>query len=221
MPGTTKHRATLLIGYGRFGLETLRQFLVSTATRGVLAWEAPAHGRSERQLRDMRLLWLRDPFEEGESGSEGAGFYGSRAELMRDLHQQIESLPESEHELKETVKAKAETLLNAAKRANRDQNLPLGLDVIVLAHSHDRRTLGRLRPLLKDCVIDLLYQSITQLHREVGADALNFVQILDFANYWERSESNREGSRAFQILRGTLAAQAQGAPADLWPHLSG
>ena len=190
MSENANHRATLLIGYGRFGLETLRQFLTSTATRGVLAWDTPAGpGNGERRLRDLGLLWLPDPFEDSGPGVGGMpALDGSRAELMRDLHQQIENLPDDEAGLKQAVKARAEALLRADTRASRDRNLPLGLDVVVLAHPHDRRTLGRLRPLLKECVVDVLYRSVTQLHREVGADALNFVQILDFANYWERSE---------------------------------
>ncbi|ASF47642.1 hypothetical protein [Methylovulum psychrotolerans] len=184
----TNHRPTILIGYGRFGLEILRQFLVSTATRGVLVWDTPeGAGIGERRLRDLALLWLPDPMED--EGVGGAVLGGNRAELMRDLHRQIESPPDNSKDIQAFIKNKAEGLLNAAQRARRQDNLPLGLDVMVLAHTHDRRTLGSLQLLLKDSVIEPLYKGIPQLHRDVGADAINFIQVIDFENYWEDSDS--------------------------------
>lgn len=197
---TTQHqRATLLLGYGRFGLQTLRQFLVSTATRGVLAWDASdAAERGARQLRDLRLLCFRDPFEKSDSGAEPAGLYGSRAELLRDLHEQIEVLPDDPDEIKEIVIAKAGSLLNAARRAGRNRSLPLGLDVIVVVHAQDWRTLGKVRPYIKDHVIDCLDRSFTSLRREAGASALNFIHIVDFENYWQRSPSDETARKNFR-----------------------
>ncbi|MFO1429788.1 MAG: hypothetical protein U1F76_06565 [Candidatus Competibacteraceae bacterium] len=190
------HRTTLLVGYGNFGLDALRRFLASTATRGVLVWEESTGADSnERRLCDLALLWIRDPFETGGSGTnEESILEGSHIELMRDLYQQIQTVEQAgaKSAFEEAMEAAARVLLDAATRAARRENLPLGLDVIVLARPGNPAVIGRLTPLLV-AGLERLHQYATQLQRAVtGAAALNFIQILDFANYWQRSDQGQQ-----------------------------
>ncbi len=196
------HRTTLLVGYGNFGLDALRRFLASTATRGVLVWEEPTGADSnERRLRDLALLWVRDPFETGGPGAdEESVLEGSHIELMRDLYQQIQTVEQAEAKtaFEEAMEAAARALLDAATRATRRENLPLGLDVIVLARPNGPAVIGRLTPLLV-AGLERLHQYATQLQRAVtGAGALNFIQILDFANYWQGSDQGQQIRTAVQ-----------------------
>ena len=190
-------RTTLIIGYGSFGLDVLRRFLASTAMRGVLVWEEPggADG-NQRRLRDLALLWVRDPFEAGggEADKESA-VEGSHIEMLRDLYRQIQTVEQTAEAQAAFVKALEKTtniLLDAASRASRRDNLPLGLDIIVLAHPGDPAVIGRLNPLLI-AGMERLQNYATQLERGVTVAAvLNFIQILDFENYWERSERGQQ-----------------------------
>jgi hypothetical protein len=175
-------RPTLLIGYGRFGREVLSRFLDSTASRGLLAWEAPKEPGKSRRLRDLSLLWLRDPNEPAGPG-DGVAEGGHSAELMRDLDQQIVAVVAED--LGREMEKGARSMLDAANRARQDKS-PLGLDAIVLAQPRETRSFGNLLPSLENG-IDHLYNVFPQLRREVGADALNFLQILDFENYWAHS----------------------------------
>ncbi|HEX6158930.1 MAG TPA: hypothetical protein VF111_02110, partial [Thermoanaerobaculia bacterium] len=143
-------RATILVGYGAFGLEVLRRLLASTAPRGVLTWEEPRGGGGpcERHLQDLALLWFPDPLV---AASEQTDPEQSRQEIalemMRDLFDQIHTirgdLP-SEILFAEELSKAADTLLSASGRAGRTGALPLGLDVIVLARPTSREVLGTL-----------------------------------------------------------------------------
>ena len=189
---TPVHRSTLLIGYGDFGLDVLRRFLTSTATRGVLTWEESGGAdKNARRLRDLALLCVQDPFGDGGQADRDSPHEDSHIELMRDLYQQIEGVEAVDSVLAEAMEDRAKLLLDAASRATRRENLPLGLDVIVLAQPRDRAAMGRLTPLLQ-AGIERLDRYATQLQRQVsGAGTLNFIQILDFENYWQRSEQGR------------------------------
>jgi len=191
---TPIHRATLLIGYGEFGLDVLRRLLASTAARGVLSWEESSGAdKNARRLRDLALLCVADPFGDGPQADRQRAEEGSHIELMRDLYQQIGRVEAAEEPgvLAAAMEAQARRLLDAATRAARRENLPLGLDVIVLAQPRDRAALGRLNPLLQ-AGIERLERYATQLQRQVsGAGALNFIQILDFDNYWQGAEPGR------------------------------
>lgn len=197
VPGIAAHRATLLVGYGRFGLDLLQHFLFTTATRGVLAFDEPAGAESSRRLRDLALLWVRDPFEMGGAGTDSVP-KGSETELVRDLNDQIQRLEDTEAEapFRELLAENARVLLDAARRAAHRENLPPGLDVIVVAHPDGREDLGRLAQLLA-AGFDELKRFATPLEPAVAtAGALNFIQILDFENYWHDSEPGREMRRS-------------------------
>lgn len=192
MAATPIHRATLLIGYGDFGLDVLRRFLASTAVRGVLSWEETGGAdRNARRLRDLSLLGVADRF--GDGPKDGIREQeGGHSELLRDLYAQIHRIDGAvPGALAQAMEAQAKRLLDAADRAGRQEALPLGLDVIVLAQPRDRTALGRVNPLLQ-AGLERLERYATQLQRPIsGASALNFIQILDFDNYWQRSEPGR------------------------------
>jgi len=179
------HRATLLLGFGRFGLEVLHRFLASTATRGVLVWEdAPGADKNARRLRDLGLLWVPDTAADATDDALRSQ-EGSQVELLRDLYQQITAVEAGGDgkALEDAMELKAKLLLDAATRSVRGENLPLGLDVIVLAQPAESAIIGRLTRLL-EAGMDRLDRYAIQLRRPVsGASALNFIQILDFENF--------------------------------------
>lgn len=198
-PVVSPHRATILVGYGVFGLDVLRRLLASTAPRGVLNWEEPPGAApSERHLQDLALLWVPDPTAaDGQMDQEDA-HEGSALEMMRDLYRQIQPVgggTPSDIVFADTLSETAETLLSASGRASRRGTLPLGLDVIVLARPATREAVGTLDRLLVRGMERLANNA--NLQREVqGAEALNFVAIFDFKNYWDRSDSGRSVRRA-------------------------
>jgi hypothetical protein len=193
-------RATILVGYGRFGEKILRRLLKSAAPRGVLAWEEPRGGGapSERHLQDLALLVVPDPSEtasrivDDESINEG-----SALEMMRDLYRQIEEVrgDRAADDFADALANAAATLLSASGRAGRREGLPLGLDVIAIAHPTTLEVVGTLDHLLVRGMERLANNA--NLTREVqGAEALNFLAILDFENYWDVSERGRGVRRA-------------------------
>src|SRR6185312_13897741 len=193
---TRSPRATVLVGYGAFGLDVLRRLLASTAHRGILAWEEPRGGAapSERSLQDLALLWVPD-----RTGFAGQGVddedarEGSSFEMMRDLYRQIQQVEERETpetDFAAAISAAAEKLLSATTRAGRRDALPLGLDVIVLARPTLPEVVGSLDRMLTRGMERLANNS--NLERGVqGAEVLSFLAILDFENYWDRSEQGR------------------------------
>lgn len=185
------HRATILVGYGAFGLTMLHRLLSSAAPRGVLAWEEPRGGAapSERRLEDLALLWV--PDQPGQDDGTASG--GTAFEMMRDLHHQVEKVSDGlpqDVTFAEKLSEAAEKLLSVAARAGRRGALPLGLDVIVFAQPTSREAIGTL-----DRLLFLGMQKLANnknLERAVqGAQALNFIEILDFDNYWDSSEQGR------------------------------
>jgi len=195
------HRATILVGYGKFGQRMLRRLLKSAAPRGVLTWEDPRGGGapSERHLQDLALLVVTDQTEgpggvvDDESMNEG-----SALEMMRDLYRQIEEVRGDAAPAVNFAQAlgkAAETLLAATARGTRHDALPLGLDVIVIAHPSTREAIGALDDLLVRGMDGLANNA--NLTREVqGAEVLNFLAIFDFENYWDTSEHGRGVRRA-------------------------
>ncbi|HEV7766148.1 MAG TPA: hypothetical protein VGQ76_14180 [Thermoanaerobaculia bacterium] len=197
----SRHRATILVGYGGFGLEVLRRLLASTAPRGVLTWEEPRGGAgpSERHLQDLALLWFPDPLvgAEEQARNENAG-EGSSLDMMRDLYRQIQQIggeAPSEVSFADALAEAADTLLSASGRSSRTGSLPLGLDVIVLARPTSGEVLGTLdRVLIR--AMDRLANNASLQRAVQGAGALNFLAIFDFENYWDRSEHGRTVRRA-------------------------
>ncbi len=199
-------RATLIIGYGAFGREVLERLLASAAPRGVLEWQAPGAGAgaNERALRDLALLHVPDRINaEAESTETGArtGAQTGAAGLLGDLYRQIrvlEARGSAEEDLADAAVAVAEQLLSATARAGRDDALPLGLDVIVLARPDAPEVLGILDRMLA-AAMDALANNANLVRAVHGAQALNFVEILDFENYWDV-----EGQRIRRAIASSL-----------------
>ncbi|HET9767834.1 MAG TPA: hypothetical protein VFS60_13345 [Thermoanaerobaculia bacterium] len=189
-------RPTILVGYGAFGLGVLRRLLGSAAPRGILAWEEPRAGAaaSERSLQDLALVWVPDPMRiagqqvDDEDASEGSSF-----EMMRDLYRQIHQVEERddpESDFAAAVSSIAEKLLSATTRAGRRNALPLGLDVIVLARPTTPQVVGSLdRMLLRG--VEALANNANLQRGVQSAEALTFIGIFDFENYWDRGEAGR------------------------------
>jgi hypothetical protein len=203
---TLPHRATILVGYGAFGRDVLRRLLASTALRGVLVWEEPHGGAdpSERSLQDLALLWVRDRMGfDGQEVDEESAQEGTSLEMMRDLYRQIQQVPETgspETDFADAIAVAAEKLLSASTRASRQSVLPLGLDVIVLARPTGPEVIGSLDRLLARGMERLANNA--NLERAVqGSEALNFVEILDFENYWDRGD---RGRRVREAVRNSI-----------------
>jgi hypothetical protein len=192
------HRATILVGFGAFGLEVLRHLLKSTAPRGVLTWEEPRGGGlpTERRLQDLALLWVPDPTAAAISDPyEETASEGTVLEMMRDLYRQIRLVDEDplEHSLAKKLSAAANALLSPSAR--RRGALPLGLDVIVLARPTSREVLGILDGFLTPAMDQLA--TYANLQRGVtGAEVLNFLAIYDFDDYWTPREPGPSVRRA-------------------------
>lgn len=209
-------RATLLLGYGAFGRKVFERFLASAAPRGVLEWQAPdaGSGLGERKLRDLALLHVPDrlAIEPQDSSSEvGAG--GVLGDLFRQI-QQLEEQGSPEEDLMRAALVIAERLLSATSRAQRDEVMPLGLDVIVVAHPNAPEVLGLLDRMLT-ATMDALANNVNLIRAVEGAQALNFVEILDFENYWDTSSG---GGRVRRAVASSLA-QWQGRRTDRHPTL--
>jgi hypothetical protein len=200
------HRATILVGYGAFGLDVLRRFLASTASRGVLTWEESRGGAApgERHLQDLALLWVPDRL--GAAGQEvdaENALEGSDIEVMRDLYWQIERVGDGAkpgEELAAALATTAETLLSASARSARRGRLPLGLDVVVLARPTGPEVIGALDRLMV-LGMDRLSNNANLDRAVQGAEALSYLEILDFENYWDRSDAGRRLRRA---VRGSV-----------------
>src|SRR2546423_405791 len=129
------NRATILVGYGAFGLTLQRRLLSSAAPRGVLTWQEPRGTASdERRLQDLALLWVPDrKIDPNDDASQGR----NALEMMRDLHLQIgqagDGSPPDAETFADALSEAAEQLLSVAVRTGRRDALPLGLDVIVVA----------------------------------------------------------------------------------------
>jgi hypothetical protein len=188
---TSAHRATVLVGFGAFGLDVLRRLLASTAPRGVLRWEEPrgGGGPSERHLQDLALLWLPDPLAAAGKFERIDAREGSALEMMRDLYRQIREVNSDggADGLAQALVESAETLLSAAGRADRNDALPLGLDVIVIARPTSREVIGTVdRVLLPG--IEMLANNANLRRAVQGTEALNFIAVLDFENYWDTAD---------------------------------
>ncbi|HEX2835306.1 MAG TPA: hypothetical protein VHW00_19990 [Thermoanaerobaculia bacterium] len=193
-PATTvaPHRATILVGFGTFGRAVLRRLLASAAPRGVLAWEDPRGGAAprDRHLRDLALLWVPERAEPAGAQEDTERMQeGNALEMMRDLYRQIQSVDGDDTldlAFAKRLAATAETLLAASARVGRSNALPLGLDVIVLARPGSRDVIGTMDRLLIRGM-DLLANNQNLQRAVQGAQALNYISIFDFENYWDHS----------------------------------
>ncbi len=198
-------RATILVGYGAPGLDVLRRFLAITAPRGVLSGqEGPGGARpGARQLRDMALMWLRDPL--GLPGQQPGNVTSGSSEMFEDLYRQIEAVDPNDprRTLERRLVAAADHLLSAGQQASGSESRPLGLDVVVIARPTTPQVSRALDRLLQPAMQALL-RAHPNLERPVDtASILNFIAIFDFDNYWEPSDVGRRGREAFykSVLR--------------------
>ena len=87
-------RPTLLIAFGAFGLDALQRLLHQSALRGVLRWKESQSGgvaSAQRQLQDLGLLALPDPFER--SPEVAAQAAAGAPQFLTDLYRQIKGAP--------------------------------------------------------------------------------------------------------------------------------
>jgi len=194
----TGRRATLIVGYGAFGREVFERLLASAAPRGVLEWQEAEAGAGvgERSLRDLALLHVPDRI--AVEATPGGAPRDAGAGLLDDLYRQIRVLEERstpERDLTEAVTGIAERLLSATSRAGRRGALPLGLDVIVVAHPEAPEVLGVLDRMLA-AAMDALANNANLVRAVQGAQPLSFLEVLDFENYWDGAEGGRGIRRA-------------------------
>ena len=191
-PQRLVHRPTLLVGYGAFGRDALRRLLAATAPRGLLRWNQPEGGSlpGERSLLDLSLLWVPDRWDlAGQPDPLDDVQEGSSFEMMRDLYRQIHTVEKKtnpEIDLADALEQATTKLLSATSRAVHQDDSPLGLDVIVLAQPAGPEVIGILDRMMAQGMKRLANNS--NLIRAVqGVEALNFLEILDFDNYWSKS----------------------------------
>jgi hypothetical protein len=184
------HHPTILIGHGTFGRTVLRRLLESTAARGALDWQegAPEGDPSARRLRALALLHLASG--QGGALAGGESRAGEEHDVFSELERQIEEVETSPTTLAAAMERAADRLLAAEGRAAGDRQLPLGLDVVVISQPRVPEAVGELLNLLPAGMSKLA--SRANLERQAdGNERLNFLQILDFDHYWERSERGR------------------------------
>ena len=177
---------TILVGYGDYGRTVLERLLRSAAARGTLEWEERDDPTSlqRRRLRGLALLYAADPLDP-RSREERT------PEVMLDLFRQIEEVEPGSHGVGEALAsaaAAAKRRLHAAD-AHGAADRGEGLDVIVLAHPSRAEAVGKLQevvePMLREVSQGLLLTRVKE-----GADQLNFLQILDFDDYWRTAPEN-------------------------------
>jgi hypothetical protein len=199
-------RPTLLIGYGTYGLEVLRRLLSSTVLRGVLSWEETEGGTDAggRYIKDLALLWVKDRFRsDSTEADEKRAYEGASLEMMRDLFRQIQPVESSESglELAEAVdEVVTKQLLSAIVRTASNDTLPLGLDVVVIMQPAAPEMIGHLNRLLELAMKKLANNRNLQRGTQ-AASTLNFIQIVDFENYWDDSEL---GKRLRQAMHSSV-----------------
>lgn len=204
---------TILIGLGAFGRKVLRRLLATTAARGALVWQESPDGYdpAARRLKNLVLLGVGGPGG-ARAGGESAGD-GEQREIFRDLERQIEEVEPADEALASAMDRAAARLLAAEDRAADPDRLRLGLDVIVLAQPAEPEDVGEL--------VNLLGRGMRRLAEKPslgrvaeGNDKLNFLQVLDFEQYWdpaERGKRVREAvHRAVQHWECQLAGRRPG-----------
>ncbi|MBL8213827.1 MAG: hypothetical protein JNK87_24125 [Bryobacterales bacterium] len=210
------HHPTILIGYGQYGRRCLQTLLANAAARGVLPWE-DTHGTelfSDRRLQSLALFYVPDLFQAGDDGS-GAFAGRDNFEMMQDLYGQIETVepkgPQPGLVLAQQVE-KAKSRLFAEYRLTRSGPLNIGLDVILLARPLEAAAVGRLSeliaPVMEHLARDPGFQAIE------GQDLLNFIEILDFEDFWDdspRQSATREA--IYQELERAKEADDHRRPA--------
>lgn len=188
-----ERRPALLIGCGTFGRDVLKRLLSNTVLRGVLPWETSQNGASSngsRHIPDLAFFWLQEPSQNSEWEADDNDEDDASLEMMLDLYRQIQKIELQESD--EQYSFFADTILKAAKdllspSRHTGQSLPLGLDVFIIHHPNSSETMGNLDIMLSKAM-DRLANNKALLRGVQQASPLNFIQILDFDNYWCESE---------------------------------
>lgn len=204
---------TILIGHGSFGRTVLRRLLATTAARGALVWQEAPDGLdpAARRLKNLAFLGV------GGGGARSAGEESAhdpeQREIFRDLERQIEEVEPSGDALATAMDRAASRLLAAEERAADPERLRLGLDVIVLARPAAPEVVGELLNLLSRGM-GLLAGKPSLGRVAEGIERLNFLQILDFEQYWNPAEQGRRVRqavhKAVQHWEGQLAGRRPG-----------
>lgn len=193
---------TVVVGYGSHGLLVLQSLLISSASRGVLQWTEVRGGARphERRLKDLVLLAVPDPYE-ADRGRRAAATEEDRTllSLRHDLDQQIRRIEPGETDdtralMRELLRA-SDILQGDTDRGRDEPQRRPGFDVILLAHLDELVNIGRLRALL-DHALDELGNRPELGSRGQSAHRLNFIQILDFENYWNMDAAVGEVRRS-------------------------
>ena len=210
---------TVLIGYGAYGLEVLQKLLSAAAGRGSLAWDEagpPGSSRpSERKLEVLALFWIPDVLGLEQDARKHAQASDS-FEMMLDLYEQIETV-EGGEDLAERLASRVETAKRRLFKQNRMQasqsHVSLGLDVIVLARPSHETVVGKLRELMGP-VMERLAEDPGLTAPRAGQDLLNFIQVLDFEDFWNPApEPQAVRSALGRALADAETASAGGRPA--------
>jgi len=203
---------TILIGYGGYGLRVLHSFLSGAAARGALTWdERTAVGSlNERRLESMSLFWIPDTLDLPEQELSGAFTSDGGYELMDDLYAQVEHVTGARDRL-------AEILADAVEREKKrltevTRGAMSGLDVIAIAQPTREEVVGALRDLIEPSMMRLAEDPSMASAQEGGGNSLlNFLEILDFEDYWApRMEPVREALH--QVLNEHLEGFSAGRP---------
>lgn len=188
-------RPTVLVGYGAFGLAVLQRLLASTAPRGVLSWQTLSQSTNVRSLKDLSLIWMPDRLNM-EDQQVNTAFYGlgKSLEVMGDLFEQIKEIPKKstpELDLASALSQASMQLLSSAERAKSGDSLPLGLDVVFIAEPTQPAIVGLLDRMLA-LGLDHLVNNPNLSRGLQGSQALSMIQVLDFDNYWDRSDNGKQ-----------------------------
>jgi len=196
---------TILVGYGDYGRTVLERLLRSASARGALEWETRDDPASlqRRHLRGLALLNVDDPLDPRSRDERPP-------EVMLDLFRQIEEVEAGPYGVGEALAraaAVAKRRLHAAD-AHDGTDRSQGLDVIVLAHPNRAEAIGKLQEVVEPMLRELA-QGLSLTRVKEGADQLNFLQILDFDDYWRSApENNRiRDALAHAFERNQQAAQ--------------
>jgi hypothetical protein len=203
-------RPTLLIGYGGYGRDALQRLLHQSALRGVLSWKPTKIGgvdTAQRQLEDLALLVLPDPFEEAVPISAQAA--AGAPQFLTDLYRQIKEPPEEaragEAAMARFVRQIADGLMSQTSFDERD---PVGLDLIVLARPNAPEAIPHLDILLQETLRTLADAAFFDIAVQ-GAENLNCILVLDFDDYWRGAGATPEQLARARALRSALRNSMQ------------
>ncbi|WP_295392401.1 hypothetical protein [uncultured Thiodictyon sp.] len=179
-------RPTLLIGFGAYGLEALQRLLHQSALRGVLRWQETQGGgvaSARRQLQDLALLALPDPFERSGEGTVAAA--AGAPQFLTDLYRQIQGPAANVRATPDEVALRVRRIADElVAQTSFERSDGVGLDLICLARPGVPDAIPHLDILLQHCLESLADSSFFKVAVQ-GAENLNCILILDFEDYWQ------------------------------------